>query len=79
MGSVLAIGVGVVVLALLAFRYRQSNQGQNESAEKELYRLCRGDKEMVERLIALEEGSGGNKSRAHAAKAAVYSFKRDNR
>lgn len=79
MDSAIAIGVGVVVLVLLAFRYTQSNQDNNDGAEKELFRLCRGDKEMVERLIALEKRRGKIQSRRRAAKAAVYSFKRDNR
>lgn len=79
MGNALAFGAVFVVLILLAIRYGLATQGKKADAEKELFRLCRGDKEMVERLIALEISRGNNKSRERAAKAAAYSFKRDNR
>jgi hypothetical protein len=56
------------------------NAGDSGSArEKELFKLCRGDREMMERLIAHEEQRKKGRSRNAAIKAAIQSLQRDNR
>ncbi len=69
----------VLVIALIIFALRAGSAkfGTGETAEKELYRLCRGDEAQVERLIALEQSRRKDLSRARAVKDAIESFKRD--
>lgn len=67
-----------IVIALFIFLLRNS-AGAAESREKELLRLCRGDREMMERLVSYELNRGQNKERKAAVKAAIDSLKRDNR
>lgn len=74
------IGVlgAVVLIATFIFLLRRSADGAG-SAEKELFRLCRGDREMMGRLIAYELNRGKNSNRKAAIRAAITSLKRDNR
>ena len=73
------IAVLFIVLIVFALRAGSANFGTTVGFEKKLYRLCRGDKAQVERLIALEQSRREGLSREKAAKDAVESFKRDNR
>lgn len=68
----------IVLIAGLVFLLRGS-AGSNESREHELYRLCRGDNEMMERLISHEQEKRQGRTREAAVRAAIDSIKRDNR
>ena len=68
----------VALIAGIIFLVRKS-AGSAEPRESELYKLCRGDREMMERLIAYEEKRGKGRSREAAITAAIDSLKRDNR
>lgn len=74
------IGVlGAVVLIVgLVFLLRKSADS-GEPREQELHRLCRGDKEMMERLISHEQEKRQGRTREAAVRAAIDSIKRDNR
>ena len=71
--------IAVVLIALGVFVYAFKSGRKNKSFEKELLQLCRGDKRQAERLIAHAQKRGKNLSREQAIKAAIYSYKRDNR
>ena len=71
--------VGAVVLIGLLVVLVRAAGGAGEDPEKELFRLCRGDREMMDRLISLELTRGTNRNRKAAIKAAIYALKRDNR
>lgn len=79
MNAALGLGIAFVILFLALYFYQKATSSGTQSSEEELFRLCRGDRQMLERLIALEQSRGKASSREMAAKAAVYSFKRDNR
>ncbi|MEO1037716.1 MAG: hypothetical protein AAFX44_19320 [Pseudomonadota bacterium] len=69
-----------VVLVVVALYWRSASSSAGSTADvDELYRLCNGDKEQMERLIALEMARNDELSREQAAAAAVYAYKRDNR
>ena len=70
--------VAVILIAGLVFLLRRS-AGSAEPREKELFRLCRGDKEMMERLISHEQEKRQSRSRDVAIQAATDLLKRDNR
>ena len=77
----IGIVTAIVFIGLFVFLSRSGARrfGSGDSSEKELFRLCRGDREMMERLIALEIDRGGTNRRDSAIRAAIYSLKRDNR
>jgi hypothetical protein len=79
MNSAVVIAIVVIGVILFTLRYGASISGAGKKSEDELFLLCRGDKDMLERLIAREQKRNGSLSRSAAAKAAVYSIKRDNR
>jgi len=68
----------VALIAGVVFLLRKAGDSGG-SREKELFRLCRGDREMMERLIAHEEKRRNGRSRDAAIKAAIQSLQRDNR
>jgi hypothetical protein len=71
----------LIALALIAacgvtyFLWRRRSVG----AERELLQLCHGDKEQMNRLIALELRKAPSLSRCAAAKQAIHSLRRDRR
>ena len=68
------------LIALTAIVYALiRNWIHRRRAESELLQLCRGDKNVLERLIALEQDRTPGQSRVEAAKAASYAIRRDNR
>lgn len=71
------IGAVVLVAAFIFLLRKSADSG--DSAEKELFRLCRGDSEMMSRLISYELNRGKSSDRKAAIQAAVTSLKRDNR
>lgn len=73
------IGGLILVFIVVAFWLGPSVFGSRKSFEDELILLCRGDRSQLERLIALEQKRHSGWSRERAAKAAIYSLKRDNR
>ena len=78
MNQLIGIVGAIALVAGVIFLLR--NAGDSESArEKELFKLCRGDREMMERLIAHEEQRKKGRSRNAAIKAAIQSLQRDNR
>lgn len=74
------IGVlgSAVLIAAFIFLLRKSGDSA-EPAEKELFRLCCGDREMMDRLISYELNRGKRDDRKAAIRAAINSLKRDNR
>lgn len=73
---------GLLIAALLIaglVMFLRGGADGGEDLEKELYRLCRGDREMMNRLISYELDRGPGRSRKAAIKAAINSYKRDNR
>ena len=68
----------VVLVAGFVFLLRRSADSAG-SREQELHRLCRGDRETMERLVSYEEKRGKGRSREAAIRAAIDSLKRDNR
>lgn len=74
------IGVLGAVILIVGFVFLLRRSGDSgEPREKELHRLCRGDKEMMERLISHEQEKRRGRSRDAAIRAAIESIKRDNR
>jgi len=75
------IGVlGAVALIVgIVFLVRKSASDTDEPREQELHRLCRGDKEMMERLVSHEQEKRQGRTREAAVRAAIDSIKRDNR
>ena len=71
--------VTIAVIGLAAWLIWQAAKGSGSTDTDELYRICRGDEEKVERLIGAEQKRNPKLNRAQAVKAAVYSYKRDNR
>ena len=67
------LGVAALIVGLV-FLLRRTAKSQ----EQELCRLCRGDREMMERLISHEERKMKGRSRKTAMRAAIDSLKRDN-
>ena len=71
--------LGAVILIVgLVFLLRRST-ASGEPREQELHRLCRGDKEMMERLISHEQEKRQGRTREAAVRAAIDAIKRDNR
>lgn len=68
-----------IAMIILLFKAGGSSSTSKGQAEKEFLRLCRGDKEMMERLITFEQERTPGQSRDAATRAAMHSFKRDNR
>ena len=68
----------VALVAGFVFLLRRSAHSV-EPREQELHRLCRGDREMMERLVSFEEKRGKGRSREAAIRAAIDSLKRDTR
>ena len=73
--GLLIIGLLVAGVAMLL----RGDAGPGQHAEKELFRLCRGDREKMNRLITYEQERRQGRSREAAVKAAIESLKRDNR
>ena len=71
--------VAVVLVAGLIYLLRKRATDSGESRVDELYRLCRGDKEMMERLIFHEQAKRQGGTRDAAIRAAIDAIKRDNR
>ena len=72
--------LGAVALIVgLVFLLRGSATDSGKLREQELHRLCRGEKEMMERLILHEQGKRQGRTREAAVRAAIDSIKRDNR
>ncbi len=71
--------LGVIVLVAGFIFLLRKSADSNESLEHELRGLCRGDREMMERLISHEVERGKDRSREAAVRAAIHSYKRDNR
>lgn len=69
-----------LTIVLLAVTYSLvRNWFRRRKAESELLKLCNGDSEMLERLIAFEQDRTPGQGRAEAAKAASYAIRRDRR
>ena len=77
MAFILGIAL-VAALVYLAFREGYLPPRRNKHQD-ELLRLCRGDQGQADRLLALEQDRRPALTAEAAAKAAVYSLKRDNR
>ncbi len=74
------IGIlGAVALIVGLIFLLRSGANSAVRLEQELHRLCRGDREMMGRLISYEEKRGNGRSRKAAIRAAIDSYKRDNR
>ena len=74
------IGVLAALILIAGFIFLlRRNADSGEPREQELYRLCRGDKEMMERLITHEQNRHQGRTREAAIRAAIESIKRDNR
>ena len=73
--GLLIVGLFVAGVVMLL----RGGAASGRDAEKELLRLCRGDRDMMDRLIAHEQGRRHGRSREAAVKAAMDSLKRDNR
>lgn len=71
------IGLIVALLVLLELRFWLTLR--RRSAEKQLAKLCFGDTAQVERLVAQEQRRDPRLNRAQAVRAAIESYKRDNR
>ncbi len=69
----------VVVVLLLVFYGVRAVRSSMLSRENNLLKLCHGDQEQVDRLIALEQRRNSKLSRRQAARAAIYAYRRDNR
>ena len=69
----LIVALSAVIYAVLR------NWISRRRAEAELRRLCHGDAEMLERLVAFENDRTPGQSREEAAQAASYALRRDNR
>jgi len=68
--------IAVIAILIIVFAVRSHKRG-SPSAEGELLRLCRGDREQVDRLIAHERNRDSNISREKAIKDAIRSLRRD--
>lgn len=66
------LALSAVIVALLRNRIRRRR------VERELLRLCQGDVELLERLIAFEQSRTPGQNREEAAKSASYAIRRDN-
>ena len=75
--TILIAVVGVAVFAAILVFMLRKGASSSATREHELLRLCRGDREMMERLIALEIERGDDKTRRAAIIAAARSLKRD--
>ena len=73
----LAIGIIVVLLVILELWFWLSLR--RRSAEKKLAKLCFGDAAQVDRLVAREQKRNPRLTRAQAVRAALESYRRDNR
>lgn len=78
MSQLIGVLAAVILLAGLFFLLRGSG-GSIELLEEELHRLCRGDKAMMERLVAHEQDKVQGRTREAAIRAAIESIRRDNR
>jgi hypothetical protein len=56
-----------------------AHRGRRHVAEKELYRICLGNKAQAERLIESEMTRAPGVTRAEAARRAIERYRRDNR
>lgn len=75
-----SIPLTALVVALAAVSYAVArNWLRQRRAERELLKLCQGDTDMLERLIAYEQKRTPGQSREEAAKAASYAIRRDSR
>ncbi|MFK8054021.1 MAG: hypothetical protein AB8F65_13730 [Woeseiaceae bacterium] len=71
--------IGLAALVWLAFsRGRGIGQSQQQ-LEDQLLQLCRGDRRMMDRLVALEAKRVPGRSHQQALSAAIAALKRDNR
>lgn len=67
-------------IASLALWWLWRRRGAPRGAETQLRRVCFGDAQQAERLIAFEiDRAGGTISRAEAARRALERHRRDNR
>ena len=71
------VTIGAFLLGVALFWLLRQGGDSGAALENELFRLCRGDREMMERLIALEIDRGSDKRRIAAVRAAIRSLKRD--
>ena len=69
-------GIALIVGFIFLMRRPSDSAGLKEA---ELYKLCRGDRTMMERLISHEQERRKGCSREMAVKVAIDSIKRDNR
>lgn len=67
----------LVALAILVYYFYPRKRGGAQ--ETELLQLCHGDRDQMERLIALERRKNPAHSRGEAIAQAVYSLRRDKR
>lgn len=72
------LGTAAVVVGFILL-LRKGAADSGASQESKLYRLCRGDKEMMERLITHEQEKRQGQSREAAVRAAIDAIRRDNR
>jgi hypothetical protein len=72
------LGAAALIVGFV-FLLRRSAADSGEPRERELHRLCRGDRKMMERLISHEQEKHQGRNREAAVRAAIDSIKRDNR
>jgi hypothetical protein len=77
MPLVIALIVLVVIIVLIQRGNRRTVSGLASSTELQLLRMCLGDREQVERLIAAELREHPEISRSEAVRRAAYSVRRD--
>jgi hypothetical protein len=72
------VGVALYLLLRLLFGRRgKKAKAEVFGSEDELIRLCHGDEDKADRLIALERTRAPNLSRSEAARRACDSIRRD--
>jgi len=67
---------GCIAIGLICFVARRS-RSRSEDSRARLVRLCHGDTERAERLIALESTKSPGISRTVAVSRAIHAFRRD--
>jgi hypothetical protein len=74
-----AVILVIVACVLLFVLLRGARSTSAADSEDELMRLCLGNREQAERLMALEARNAPGVARAEAARRAVRAFRRDQR
>lgn len=77
MPLVIALIVLVLIVVLIQRSNRRTVSGLASSTELQLLRMCLGDREQVERLIAAELRQHPEISRSEAVRRAAHSLRRD--